>query len=104
MGWAEIRIGGGRRRWRYERHRKSGARGVELARSGTDQRHLDLPDQTSGLWIDQADAVRAILPQPALGRAGDDQARKRNQADASKPSGIDNFQDRGIGVVEFPPE
>jgi hypothetical protein len=61
-------------------------------------------DQTSGLRIDQADTIRAVLAQPALGRAGDDHVRKHKQANASEPAGIDNFQNCRICIIEFPPE
>jgi hypothetical protein len=63
-----------------------------------------VPGPTPSLRVDQADAIGAVLAQPALGRTSDDDIRQHNQANSSEPVGIDNFENCRIGIVEFPPE
>src|SRR5207237_7291703 len=93
-------------RGRDERNREERAIPSQLAPDAGLWRegHLDLSAEPSGPLIDQSDPVRAVLAQPALRVAGDDQARSDEQTHATEPTGVEIVLQRRVGVVELPAE
>src|SRR5437667_2044941 len=78
---AELQVGSFERN---DRRRSRGNEGNGEARAGVcrmSERHLDLPPTASGVSIDEADAIRAVLGQPVFRVAHEEQLGKDHETD-----------------------
>src|SRR6266853_1107100 len=95
----ELRVGS------FERNDRGRGRGNERngeARAGVPrmpERHLDLSPAASGVPVDEADAVRAVLGQPVFRVAHEEQLGKDQEADRPEVAAVVIALDCAIGIV-----